>query len=123
MNDKPLPTSADIVREVRRLAAERPDYVYEGGDDAGCRYDRAGGESGCIIGEALAALGLVQGELEALGYETVRAALDILAECGLVGHLDESSVGFLEHVQRAQDKRLPWDAAVRVGDRPGALDW
>jgi hypothetical protein len=115
-------TFADIEREVRRLAAERPDYKYENPNDYDsifCSYDHGDG-TGCIMGMAFAALGVqledVGGVAEALSW----ARPDVLAS------LTPKQRDWLSCVQTAQDgygfdSRMTWSEAVAHADQERPL--
>jgi len=124
MTTYPHITTADVEAEVRRIAAEHPDRVYEYADEGdGCHYVHSAetGEGisgratwpeppplvpGCIMGVALARLGVPLPDL-ILG-ETVQLALVTL---GIGG--DPS---WLADVQLRQDGGVTWSTAVADAD-------
>ena len=60
---------AKLIASVRKFAAERPDYVYRNADDkhpsrSGCVYFTKDGKPSCLIGHALAELGLLDAQPE-----------------------------------------------------------
>lgn len=110
---------ADLVATVRKLADEKPDYVY--GDGGTCRYfDPVVGDSyvpGCIVGHALAASGVTYDELGAL--HNVESVTDLTS----ADHpkikfedLDAEQLGWLDEVQTKQDEQVPWGRAVAYAD-------
>ena len=114
-------TPQDIVREIRTLAQERPDYVYEGvGDTSTCSYvTGADGGPGCLVGQALQRLGVpretlaeVEGDIDLNGGLGVRRLLTALL--GPV-HL-QRAVSWIERVQDAQDSGSRWHDAVASAD-------
>lgn len=103
--------ASDLLREVKLLAAEKPDAVYTSTKD-NFRYTQgeAGGEYGCIIGQAIKRLNpelfisLKLGEDEGLDYE----AVGTLAGHGLI----EGDVGELSDIQARQDKGWKWRECI-----------
>ena len=108
---------SDLWAEVKKVATERPDYVYEKPAD-GCAYE-VDGKPSCLVGHAMFRLGM---------------PLDLIRRCdraGAIGHvLDEISGEFDEsgddkRVYRAllmwtqgeQDLGKPWGRAVSESER------
>lgn len=118
-------TTADVVAEVRRLAAESPDYVYypkgcEEGEEVsyytGCSYVTGADGKGCIVGQALANLGVPEVYLSMSDGEN---ALGALAGLGLTTRDHVRFVkdrtpeeNFLIGVQTRQDDATAWGEAV-----------
>ena len=111
-------TARQIIDEVRRLAAEQPDFVYERPmveDEHGrwvessrCQYLHADGP-GCIIGHAMAGIGVsVPVTCEGKGVR------DVLRFFGIDFTVDEGL--FLATVQRAQDRGERWGYAIGEAD-------
>lgn len=109
-----------IIAEVRKIAAEQPDHVY---DRENCWYlDPINNEPACIMGKALANLGLLppwagedHASFEGKGIDKV---LDIL---GIDADLSEKL--WLVNVQQAQDGRTgeiqarkSWGESVQYAD-------
>lgn len=95
---------------LRKLAAERPDYVYEQ-PPGGCVYFGPDNTPSCIIGHAL------EDELRTVGVRW----LDHRNEYGihtLVGLLDlaPAAIRYLSDVQVLQDDGVPWGLAVEKAD-------
>lgn len=121
-------TAADLIREVRAVASERPDFVYaeqEGySPTTGCSYlgaaiGNADGE-GCIMGQAL---GRLEFDMEALGaWEEDRTGKpgggtgvrSLLERFGIPAERNES--GWLGLVLGKQDHGGSWSEAVAVAD-------
>lgn len=116
-----------MVREVRRLAAERPDFVYEDQPDslgAGvCFYygaDGKGGGTGCIIGEAAKALGASPATLQCMD-DSVDFG-DVLAIALDIPPFIDDTQGehearrWLATVQGYQDSGMDWGSAVAKAD-------
>lgn len=114
-----------VVNEVRKIAAERPDFVYatqEGRDlPSSCSYVGAiagfdGGE-GCIVGQALARLGHTKEELfrqEAMSADMAVSRLGYrLSSVGL-GYANPEV--WLQRVQSEQDRGKSWGEAVANTD-------
>lgn len=118
-------TAEDVVAEVRKIAAEMPDFVYtDQGADLGpgeftapCSYlgRSVGDEQGqaCIVGTALQRLGVSRDDLlEQEGncaLDAVRLLLSPTEPRLPVRY-------WLAHVQQAQDTGFSWGDAVRMAD-------
>jgi hypothetical protein len=109
-----------LIAAVRKLANDHPDAIY---DSTMCQYSAgecAGGE-GCIIGQALQSLGL--GELTLLAdqsFNNVSTPRYIPMFVDLADYLPfELTVyeeEWLSEVQRNQDEKMKWRAAVEQAD-------
>lgn len=115
-------TSAQVVAEVRSLAAESPRFVYMTPDDgagAACKYvqyDDEGNLAGCIVGQALLRLGLPAAEVQE--YEGNPASTVVYR---LASSTDED-LAWLDHVQEHQDSKNPWGESVEYADVEGDED-
>ena len=103
---------SDLWAEVKRVAAERPDYVYQ---EQYCQYQH-GGKPSCIVGHALYRLGMPVSVLAEI--DSAHGEGGICAS-GLPGErpdlfVDDSAPDLfaLAQAQEAQDNRLPWGEAV-----------
>jgi hypothetical protein len=101
-------TADQIIAEVRRLASEQPDFIYqnpawEGGIRGFCRYMHGENEPGCIMGHALYNLGLTP-PAEGGVADVVQYDLGI--------GLTPSQAKWLSDVQRHQDRGETWATAV-----------
>lgn len=114
----------DVVRKVRELAEEAPDFVYTKGPthidgiwNGGCKYaPDEQNPKGCIIGAALSALGV----------DTAGGGFDAFEGLGVTAllrriHLEpsEHQGRWLERVQGHQDSGNTWGAAVAFADTFG----
>ena len=120
-------TIHDVIREVRALAAEQPDFVYSAQPErAGydhqpeCSYLGAvqGEEGGkaCIVGQALARLGVSRDDLLAVeGRGASAAILEQLGERQYRGIWSEQEQ-WLNMVQSHQDYGDTWSGAVESAD-------
>ena len=103
---------SDLWAEVKKVAAEQPDYVYQ---EPLCRY-QIDGKPSCIIGHALHRLGvsvdtlaMLDGGEQGDGVHAVNlpSYIPILVEEG-----SRSELVALGEAQEAQDDRIPWGEAV-----------
>lgn len=123
-------TTLDVVNEIKKLAAEMPDFVYVADPEhkigsTGCSYIYGGCNKypehcGCIVGQALKRLGIDVAEQ----HEDAPASL-VLRYLGLsdrVGRFVHGANTMLRHsrwisvVQRQQDKGSSWSEAVEAAD-------
>lgn len=113
-------TIKDIENKVRELAAASPDCVYikpEGGGCNNIRGDCSNGSVGCIVGQAVIALGVPRSFFEADGCELCGAGnlVPRLGQSGYLRHDNPSTfpaTAWLTSVQRRQDDGGRWAAAV-----------
>lgn len=100
-----------IIAEVRRLVAEKPEYVYQ--QPFGMCVYVSGGCGSCLIGQALFNLGLIDASLERTIHNGATAF-------GLIEHLgldiENTELVWLRNVQFAQDSHAPWGEAVNHAD-------
>lgn len=110
-------SSLDIVREVRKLAAEMPDFVYtkENPSADNCSNTRGGcskypDHKGCIVGQAIRRCGL-----------DIHQSLDEASAYALILPLEINDVctasRWLRRAQRHQDCGNSWENAVYEADR------
>ena len=105
-----------LEQEVHRLAEENPDATYQGVGD-GCWYTTgtAGGQVGCLIGQAIQVLDPQMYKRIADYEEEQEASLD-------VSELNPKLVGFpeasewLRFVQYAQDDGHKWLDCIKWAD-------
>jgi hypothetical protein len=102
-------TFSQIETEIRRLAAEKPDFIYKVPEGRGsCVYLPDDKQAGCIFGQAFIALGIVVPTHEnSVGIGT------LFAESGL---FTPDQILWLSRVQGAQDVTIPWGQAVKDAD-------
>ena len=112
-------TTQDVAQKVRELAAERPDFVYRPiiiprGRGVSCSYVTGADGVGCIVGEALTALGHdFGGTSPALEVTELLNALYVGDDgSGTSDHVSH----WLQRVQNFQDASCPWWQAVAVAD-------
>ncbi|UVK63440.1 hypothetical protein SEA_AEGEUS_65 [Mycobacterium phage Aegeus] len=104
----------NLIRLVRKFAAETPDYIYEPPRvlTARCVYVHNGKPS-CLIGKALWELGLINSTFETSPKNSIGIA-DIYMTLGLA--LDAGEIKWLTNAQAAQDYKKPWSRAVDHAD-------
>lgn len=122
-----MATGKELVAEVRRLAAEQPDFIYgnqEGAEENECSYfGCAVGDSNgqaCIVGQAMTNLGVDMERLEDLEKSGISAGIIAALEDGLVPikHTGEDAQ-WLANVQYYQDNGRPWGEAVALASEGG----
>ena len=105
-----------LIEKMREAAAEKPDYI------AKTKYV-VDGEPECIVGVALAKLGVTVEELQGLqagsiSCPTVKAAT-VQAFLEERFGVDANVLQWVFWVQRRQDQAEPWGMAVRRADDRG----
>lgn len=109
-------TRHDIVKTVRELAAERPDFNYrgQGVEPKTCSYlgrqlsEPDVGEA-CIIGQVFERLGLSREELQRFeGYST-----DAIANYATGSTIGRETVLWMAHIQDLQDGGHTWATALQ----------
>lgn len=121
-------THEQVVDALHRVVEEfGPNTVYKKGpDEALCLYAREG-DHGCIVGEALAVLGVPREDLLALtrnGGTGSRAKISLgarhaLPELGVV--VSRETTSLLIDAQSNQDKGTPWGRAVELAEEAEEL--
>lgn len=110
-------TFEQLEAEVRRLAGERPDFIYNrttGGfwnGNAACVYNATEDREGCIFGQALTRLG--RPVPEGLEHVSIRAILEHASNM----YLTTAQGKWTQAVQGSQDTGLSWSEAVERADR------
>lgn len=105
-------TVNDVIAEVRKLAAEKPDNTYTRPGGKQCCYDAGvctDGSVGCIFGQALARLGH-----PASGTYTINSILFNREQLGLAR--DRPAGLWCSYVQDWQDEGFTWARAVEYAD-------
>lgn len=111
----------DIQAEIRRLAAEKPDYVYQSphGPNGACMYTEIDSDTdkrvgSCIVGQALINLGV---SAEAMKTHEGESALSVISGNGeLMWYEAPPVMRWISNVQHGQDNGRAWAAAVERAD-------
>lgn len=121
-------TLGDVANEVRRLADESPTFVYRAGNkmdeygdeySGGCSYLTGADGAGCIVGQALANLGVTTEFLTDVEGEH---ALRVFHRLGLIESDSQFDSGqsvealWVLEVQSNQDLQRAWGDAVLGAD-------
>ncbi|WP_026415449.1 hypothetical protein [Actinomadura oligospora] len=102
-------TFEQLESKVRELAVDKPNHVYFRGGYAICRYNADDRQSGCIFGQAFAALGVrIVTEMEGT---SIGAVLDWL---GVPFSVEQGA--WARIVQFRQDQQGTWMEAIREAD-------
>jgi len=105
-----------LINEVRRLANERPNFVYNrpefGSGPAPCRYVHDGQPS-CLVGCAAWNLGLINATIESTSMN-VGGVVVLNDELGF--GLSNEHVDWLSTAQSLQDDGATWATAVESAD-------
>ena len=113
-------TPEQIIAEVRKVAAERPDHVYrnpewpESQTRGFCKYMHDG-EPGCIMGTAFYHLGVTLPE----GGDVGNVLMGYFPS--IYDQLSEEQESWLRSVQRNQDQGSSWADAVIKADEDDPL--
>ena len=108
---------SDLWAEVKKVAAEQPDYVYERPAD-GCAYE-VDGKPSCLVGHAMFRLGMPLDLIRRCNSEgPIEYVLDEFCgefeESGDDGRAYRTLLGL---TQGAQDSGKPWGKAVSESER------
>ena len=101
-----------IIAEVRRVAAERPDYVYP--SQYGCSYLNDCGGPSCLVGHALWNRNLIRDgwEGDSWGDSSIH---NVIIQEGW--QLEIGEIDWLSRVQDAQDSGYSWGHAIARADK------
>lgn len=128
-------TPEDVVAKVRSLAAARPDFVYEpptyvnpNTPGPSCHYvhvqtteDGVYLTGGCIVGQALIALGMDSADLHE--YDNGSGANGSTVVIEQIGSVENrKALYWLDRVQNRQDNGGTWAEAVEEADADHPLD-
>ncbi len=121
-----MTTATQVIEEVRRLAAEQPDFVYAEQEGAnpnedcsyfGCHLGNTAGQA-CIVGQALANLNVDMAKLEEAEDSGNDTDIDSVLVSGIVNITYTSEEAkWLGNVQYHQDRKEPWARAVELADK------
>lgn len=103
-----------IIAEVRKVAAEKPDFEYRGV----CRYV-VDAQPGCLVGHALWNLGLIDEDFERhpANDEDVDYVAEYLAyKRNVCDDFDSQELDWLSRAQHTQDDKTPWGECVALAD-------
>lgn len=114
-------TGEKIAKQVRKIAKERPDFVYTDQVTYGVRVDgrcsylgRSVAEpnigQGCIVGQALQDLGVTREEMVKADIECLSAS-EVIEKFGISSN--DKYLRFLDTVQESQDTGYSWEQAVK----------
>lgn len=123
-----LASTKDLVAEVRRLAAERPDYVYRDTHSEcfyveHCENDVTGGDfwadpeelfGSCIVGQACLNLGVDKLAFKYHNNQPFSYFWHKLFEENSI--IDNKDIVWLQKVQFRQDNKDSWGVAVKNAD-------
>ncbi len=107
-------TADQIIAEVRRLAAESPDFVYQKPEFSPVCLYKHGDGPGCLFGQALSNLGI---EVD----ENTRGTINNVLDRFDVDRTDRQRC-WMSTAQRRQDHGSSWAEAVRQADDEEAED-
>ena len=119
----------DLVSKVRELAVARPETIYQPSPTGQatptirCSYlagTCSDGTVGCLLGQALVAVGYTAEQLRAVDLLGIEEAIEKLLPCELTDE-EYRRVRWLESVQNAQDNGHPWGEAIRIADEEEPL--
>ncbi len=110
-------TIDQLMNEVRSLAEQNPDFIYDGGGR--CFYTKSihSEECGCIIGQAILKL---QPNLR-LYFQKIERGLipnvtGLLPKLEINYNQNKKKIDWLQCVQSSQDKGICWQNAVHTAD-------
>lgn len=98
-----------IEKAVRELAEENPEFVYDRGHNAFCKYNPDSTQPGCIFGQALIKIGHPVPETETGPIGGVLRAMGVKTT--------PEQRNWALFVQGNQDNKVPWAECVKEADR------
>ncbi|AWN04365.1 hypothetical protein PBI_GRAYSON_21 [Rhodococcus phage Grayson] len=120
-------SKVDLKEEVLRLAAEKPDFIYESDPNAeeSCAYlawddDKAYGS--CIMGQALMNLGVDPVELSKYEGSDISAVVSALNDNEPPHYHRDPFDFWLSYVQGRQDAGYTWSKAVEFANEMECSD-
>jgi hypothetical protein len=123
----------NLVAKVRELARKRPNNIYQPvqtepkGYIPSFRCTYLGGTCtdgtvGCLVGQALAAIGFTISRLESVDKLPIEEALEkLIARDRELTSKEYDQINWLNAVQTAQDTGKPWCNAVAIADQEEPL--
>jgi len=115
-----MPTSAQFVETVRKIAAKNPDHVYRDHNRSCIYFYTDNDEGACIIGKAAEELGMTRNDfLGEKNHIPVMSSLHIFSdyEFGIKPSKEFwHNVRWLGYVQNSQDMGESWGFAVEDAD-------
>lgn len=107
-------TAQDVLDKVIEIGNRFPDYSYMSPNDGlgtFCQYTDGADGQGCIVGQALRALGVPYDVLVVYDRGGIPASLVVEKILGSV--IDMDITDRLNNIQAAQDSGYPWGQCVR----------
>ena len=101
----------DLITEVRRIASENPNFVY---NQMVCKY-QVRGKPSCLIGQGLHAIGVDTAVLKAFDDREDSEIQTILVD-ELGFDVEDARIYWLSATQSAQDCQTPWGKAISQAD-------
>jgi hypothetical protein len=101
-----------IIAEIRKVAADNPDFIYQAPYGDACFYV-FNGQPSCIVGRALWNLGFIDKTLEKGSDNSIRAHVFLDKHFAL----DLYERDWIDRVQWHQDAKRTWGQAVEVASR------
>lgn len=113
-------TMTGVIREIRRIASEQPEHVYRPpvACRIGCSYvDSANAPgTGCIVGQAVIALGLPVERLAEWENGHDETSSTIMLPAMDIGG-SRAELRWIRRVQSEQDQGKAWGEAVAIADQ------
>lgn len=108
-------TEHDVLDKIIEIGNRFPDYVYMNKQgELICQYTDGANGQGCIVGQALRALGVPYDMLKRYDQDDDGVAASVVLR-NLFGHnLDSSVLNTIDLIQTHQDSEMPWGQAVKV---------
>jgi hypothetical protein len=108
-------TGQNVIEAIRTIVAAAPNTVYQPRGQSGqCMYVHNNREAGCLVAQALVAVGVPVTDLIPFDAECGKPAGLVMQKLGIIATPDERD--WVGEVQRGQDKQWRWDTAVIEAD-------
>lgn len=108
-------TEQDVLDKIVEIGNRFPDYVYRHKQgELICQYTDGADGQGCIVGQALRALGVPYDMLKRYDQDDDGIAASYVLRVLLPRNLDVSVLDTINLIQTRQDDGMPWGQAIKA---------
>lgn len=108
-------TEQDVLNKIVEIGNRFPDYVYKHKQgELICQYTDGADGQGCIVGQALRAMGVPYDMLKRYDQDDIGIAASHVLRNLLGRNLDRSVLNTINLIQQNQDDGMPWGQAIKA---------